>query len=72
MFNIMETKTGKNWKIFFNIAGIWYAAVVKRFLKAAVNSKAGEIKAAPLNWIRGLKIPLVFTLDKRLSSWCRI
>ena len=38
MFNIMEIKTGKKWKIFFNIAGIWYA-VVKQFLKAAVNSK---------------------------------
>ena len=49
MFNITETKTGKNWKIFFNIAGIWYAAVVKQFLKAAVNSKAGKIKAASLN-----------------------
>ena len=50
MFNIMEIKTGKNWKIFFfNIPGIWYAAVVKQFLKAAVNSKAGKIKAASLN-----------------------
>ena len=49
MFNIMETKTGKTWKIFFNIAGIRYAFIVKWFLKAAVNSKAGKIKVAPLN-----------------------
>lgn len=40
----------KNWQKledFFNIVGIRYAAVVKWFLKAAVNSKAGKIKAAP-------------------------
>ena len=42
-------------------------------LKAAVNTgQKGKFKAEPLNEIRGLKIPLVFRPDERLSNWCRI